>query len=206
MSKDRFRIQGLANPRHEGLKIGKWVTAASDRLFHSFDERAADHNGIGVLRHGLGRGRIRNAKPHADGHGGVATNHRHTIGHCIDIKGGRPRDALKGDVIQIARAESSDLTHSRLGRRWCEQKDHIEPSLVAGQAKGLALLGGVVHHQDTIDAAGRGGPDKIRAAILLNRIGIAHEDNRRGGVGLAKIGHPIEAVLKAHAPGQRPLA
>jgi hypothetical protein len=112
----------------------------------------------------------------------------------------------QGDMVNVSAGGFGDAGDARVARGRRDQEDRVDRG-PAQQARELdALLGRIVDDQDAVDARGLRVGDEALDAVALDRIRVAHEDDRRLGVVAAKVAHHRQHVGQADAARQRPLA
>ena len=115
----------------------------------------------------------------------------------------RPGHAGKTDVVQIALRGVAQHVHAhrRRGRRG--ERDQCQPGLGEQFAGFGGFLGRKVDQQHAIDARLHRFLGEALVAVDLDRVQVAHQHHRRGGVGLAELADGLQHIAQAGTAGQR---
>ena len=174
--------------------------------FDFLDDTRADHHGVRVRGDGLRAGGVADAEAHADRQLTclrICARLRRDIGG-IDVPGAR--HALQRHVVDVAARDLGDRGDARFRRRRRQQEDRRDVARGQHLREVGGLFGRIVDDQDAVDAGRLGAIRERRHAHRFDRIGVAHEHDRRHRVGAAEVANHVEDVVQADALRQRAFA
>ena len=125
---------------------------------------------------------------------GVTLDARDSLPDVGGIGRGRARDAGDRNVIDEARRI---LQHGRqplvVGRR-CRETDEVEAGLQRRHAQFVVFLGRQIDDDEPVDAGGFRVAEEFVDAVDVDRIVVAHQNDRRRVVALAEFAHQRERL------------
>ena len=188
----------------EGARgVGKAV-AVFRRLMQAGDQRAADDDAVGKVRHAAGSHAVADAEADADGQAGVGFEGADVGGDGVGIGPfGAGHAAQRDEVEEAARVLHDGAAACGVGGRGNQQNGSdtalVEVGFVVGQGFDRAI-----DEDDGITACGGKVAHHLGKTCALEAVEVAHEDERGGRVVAAEFAHDGKRLLQGDAARQRP--
>ena len=117
-----------------------------------------------------------------------------------------PGHALEGDVVEIAAPQLPHLAYALLGAVGRQEEDRIDARPLQQDQQLGRLLGRHVDGEHAVDADRAGLLGERRIAHGLDRVQVAHQDDRRILVALAELADEGQGLAQAHVVREGALA
>lgn len=174
-------VRQRANKRERAVNAG---------AVHLFDNRCADDNAVRIPGNFPGAVRRFDAKTHDDGQARRVADFGDLVFDRPALGQSCPGNARHGHVIDKPLRAGDDF--GQTGRVCGRGREADQRQIMGfkGGAQLAILLGRQVDNNGPVNPGGFGGLCKSGVAHVMDRIAIAHDDDRGGGVGLSELcGH-----------------
>ena len=170
-----------------------------EAALQGIDQRRAHHRAIGAAGNRPGLIRRSNPESDADRQMRVALDAADRRCHLFRIGRCAAGDAGDRHVIDKARGIREHRRQPLVvgGRR--RQANEIEARLQRGNAEFVVLFRRHIDKDQPIDAGGLGIGQKPVDAVDVDRIVVAHQDDRRGVIAAAEVAHQRDRLLQRRA-------
>ncbi len=166
--------------------------AASQRTAHCFDNGRTDGDAVGRRGHDRGARCVFDAESDSDRQGRVTFDSGNRSTDRLGVGRRRPRHPSDGNVIdESAGVREHGGKANIIGRR-SRQSDERQSCFQGRLAELIVLLRRAVDDDEPVDSRGQRVAEKRPDAINVDRIEIAHEDERRVWVPRAKRSDHLE--------------